>query len=105
MTGINPHGLGTVAEAVADAALAIPGVAELHGGPFGEVGTYLPGKRITGVVLDESSCAVNISVAYPANVLAVAQAVRAAVEQVIDLPITITVGDVSTAIIESKELT
>lgn len=85
------------AETIADAALCVPGVAELHGGQFGEVGTYLPNKRIVGVVVNESSCAVHISVKYPANVVAVAQQVRRAVEQVVDVPVTIIVGDLSIA--------
>ena len=58
------------AEIVADAVLAIPEVADLHGGQFGEVETYLPGRRVTGVVVDENSCAVHISVHYPADVAA-----------------------------------
>ncbi|MCJ0903943.1 Asp23/Gls24 family envelope stress response protein [Rhodococcus sp. ARC_M6] len=94
MTDTGPASTDGAAQTVADTALSVPGVAELHGGQFGEVGTYLPGKRITGVVLDETSCAVHISVKYPANVLTVAEQVRQAVGQVVDVPITITVGDV-----------
>lgn len=39
-------------ETLAAAVLATPGVAGLHGGRFGEVGTYLPGRRVVGVRLD-----------------------------------------------------
>ncbi|WP_245006062.1 MULTISPECIES: Asp23/Gls24 family envelope stress response protein [Rhodococcus] len=95
MSGPQRIDLGLAAETVADAALAVHGVAALHGGEFGEVGTYLPGKRVTGVVIDENGCNVHISVAYPANVVTVAQHVRDAVGQVVDVPITVTVGDVS----------
>jgi uncharacterized alkaline shock family protein YloU len=95
VSGIDRIDLGKAAETVADAALAVHGVAALHGGEFGEVGTYLPGKRLTGVVIDETGCNVHISVTYPANVVTVAQQVRDAVGKVIDLPITVTVGDVS----------
>ena len=38
-----------VAEGVRDAALAVDGVAALHGGRVGEVATYLPNTRIEGV--------------------------------------------------------
>ncbi|MFD4183444.1 hypothetical protein ACFWPB_20405, partial [Rhodococcus sp. NPDC058514] len=39
------------ADLIADAVLAVPGVAGLHGGMFGEVATYLPGRRVLGVAL------------------------------------------------------
>lgn len=37
------------AEAARTAALAVPGVAGLHGGRFGEVAILLPGERIEGL--------------------------------------------------------
>lgn len=38
-----------LAEAVAAAVLAHPGVARLSGGPFGTIASYLPGRRVVGV--------------------------------------------------------
>ncbi|WP_211489695.1 hypothetical protein [Georgenia thermotolerans] len=38
-----------VAVAVAEVTRAVPGVARLHPGAFGEVATYLPGHRVPGV--------------------------------------------------------
>lgn len=38
-----------VAEGVRDAAVAVDGVAALHGGRVGEIATYLPNTRIEGV--------------------------------------------------------
>ncbi|GAA3515036.1 hypothetical protein NUW87_02675 [Corynebacterium pilbarense] len=38
-----------VAEGVRDAAVAVDGVAALHGGRVGEVATYLPNVRIEGL--------------------------------------------------------
>lgn len=38
-----------VAEGVRDAAVAVDGVAALHGGRVGEITTYLPNTRIEGV--------------------------------------------------------
>jgi uncharacterized alkaline shock family protein YloU len=38
-----------LAERVADTVAAHPAVAGLHGGQFGVVATYLPGRRLTGV--------------------------------------------------------
>ena len=40
-----------LAEAVAAAVLAHPGVARLSGGPFGTIASYLPGRRVIGVRL------------------------------------------------------
>jgi len=37
------------AELAAAAALAVPGVAALYPGAFGEIGTHLPGRRVAGV--------------------------------------------------------
>lgn len=38
-----------LAELVADAVAAHPSVARLHGGTFGAVATWLPGRRLVGV--------------------------------------------------------
>lgn len=38
-----------VAEGVRDAAIAVDGVAALHGGRVGEIATYLPNTRIEGL--------------------------------------------------------
>ncbi|SDF85407.1 Asp23/Gls24 family envelope stress response protein [Klenkia brasiliensis] len=46
VAGVDPRVL-------AAAVLACPGVVRLSGGPFGAVGTYLPGERVTGVVVRE----------------------------------------------------
>lgn len=44
-------GLGPLPERVAEALLAHPAVAALSGGPYGTVASYLPGRRLPGVVL------------------------------------------------------
>ena len=56
MTGLGgPDPLGELAEGIARAALAVPGVAALSGGAFGAVATSLPGRRVVGVALRETS--------------------------------------------------
>lgn len=40
------------AERIAAAVLAVPGVVGLHDGAFGEIATYLPGRRVPGVRID-----------------------------------------------------
>jgi hypothetical protein len=54
----SPHdatapGRGSLSERVAGALLAHPDVARLSGGPYGSIATYLPGRRLEGVVLGE----------------------------------------------------
>lgn len=46
-------GAGPVPERVAAAVLAHPGVAGLSSGPYGAVVTYLPGRRVAGVVVGD----------------------------------------------------
>ena len=43
---------GVDVDAVAAAVQACPGVSDLHGGRYGEVTTYLPGRAVRGVVID-----------------------------------------------------
>ncbi|SDE04454.1 hypothetical protein [Rhodococcus tukisamuensis] len=82
------------AERLAALVLAVPDVADLHGGQFGEVATYLPGRRVSGISLTEDACAVHISVRYPANVVEVAARVRAALAAELAVPVHVTVEDV-----------
>ncbi|NYD21599.1 Asp23/Gls24 family envelope stress response protein [Kineococcus aurantiacus] len=44
-----PVGVEELADDVAAAVRAVPGVARLHAGALGELGTYLPGRRVPGV--------------------------------------------------------
>lgn len=44
-----PTGAAVLAERVAAAVTAHPEVAGLHGGRFGDITTYLPGRRLSGV--------------------------------------------------------
>lgn len=48
------------AEVVRDAVLAVPGVVAMHAGAFGEVGTYLPGRRVAGVRLTDDEVEVHV---------------------------------------------
>ncbi|PTR31368.1 hypothetical protein C8K36_101399 [Rhodococcus sp. OK519] len=85
----------STAELAAAAALSVPGVSGLHGGEFGTVATYLPGKRVTGVSLRDDSCAVHVTLHYPADLLATADHVRDAVRAVVDVPVDVTIEDLT----------
>jgi uncharacterized alkaline shock family protein YloU len=67
------------ADTIAAAVLAVPGVADLHPGMFGEVGTYLAGRRVPGIRITDNSVEVHLTVAFDAPVRETAAAVRSAV--------------------------
>ena len=83
------------AEAVASAVLAVPGVNALHAGVFGEVATYLPGRRVNGVRLSDEACEVHVVLDWGTPVLHTADAVRVAVERLVDGPVHVTVQDIA----------
>lgn len=68
-----------ISEILAAAVTAVPGVAALHSGMFGEVGTYLPGRRVQGIRLDSGIVQVHIVLSYGVPVTEVAARIRAAV--------------------------
>lgn len=83
-----------LADTVAAAALAVSGVAGLHGGEFGEIATYLPGRKVLGVRIDDRHCDIHISAEYPSDVNGVADGVRAAVEKLVPVSVSVTVEDI-----------
>jgi hypothetical protein len=68
------------ADAIAIAVSAASGVAALSGGRFGGVGTYLPGRRVTGVVIGDGDLEVHVVGRYGVPVAQIAADVRRAVE-------------------------
>jgi len=82
------------ADLVAAAALAVDGVADLHTGTFGEVATYLPGRRVSGVRITADVTEVHLVLRWGAPVLATADAVRVAVQPLVATPVDIAVQDV-----------
>ena len=83
------------ADRIAAAVRAVPGVADLHPGMFGEVGTYLPGRRVPGVRITDTTVEVHITVFFDAPVRDTAAAVRSVVAaQLPGAAVNITVEDV-----------
>ncbi|MFE5294436.1 hypothetical protein ACFQ8T_19830 [Isoptericola sp. NPDC056618] len=76
---------GSAAGLVRDAALAVPGVATLSSGLFGEIATYLPGGRVPGVRFSDDGVHVHIVVtaAGVQDLPGVAGAVHEAVRSVL----------------------
>ncbi len=67
------------ADQIAAAVLRQPAVVGLHGGRYGEVATYLPGRRVIGVQVEGGRVAVHLSVRYGLPLHPIAAAVRGAV--------------------------
>jgi len=51
-----------LADVISQRVLDHPAVAHLDGGPFGTVASYLPGRRVVGVRVDEESRSVDLVV-------------------------------------------
>lgn len=83
---------------IAAAALDVDSVAGLHAGRFGEVATYLPGQRITGVRVGETievHIVVDTALLPRATaVTAIGDEVRARAEQLAGRPVTVVVADI-----------
>jgi hypothetical protein len=62
VTVTDPAAPTPLAERIAAAVTAHPAVAGLHGGIFGAVATYLPGRRLTGVRVGEGDEPVELAV-------------------------------------------
>ena len=90
-----PQDPGAVADLVAAATLTVPGVTGLHAGSFGEVATYLPGRRVAGVRLGAERTEVHIAVAMGSPLLDVAAVVRDAVSPLVSTPVEVVVEDVT----------
>jgi len=81
-------------DSIAGVVSGIEGVAGLHGGMFGEAATYLPGRRVAGVRIDEHGTEVHVSLLYGHPLRHTAEAVRDAVAKLTSGPVHVTVEDV-----------
>lgn len=80
-------------EPVAAAVLACPAVSRLSAGPFGTVGTYLPGRRVAGVQITATEVTVRV-IARPTPLRALETQIRAAVSALVPgLPVHIGLDD------------
>jgi len=80
---------------IAAAVLQQRDVAGLHGGLFGEVATYLPGRRVTGVQIGGDRISVHVTARLRRPLRQIADDMRAAVLPLAaGLPIDIVIEDV-----------
>ena len=82
------------ADVVAAAVKGVPGVAGLHGGMFGEVGTYLPGRRVPGVRIGDGVTEVHVTLFYGSAVRETAGRIRDTVAGLVGGIVDVTVEDV-----------
>ncbi|WP_051026470.1 Asp23/Gls24 family envelope stress response protein [Nocardia higoensis] len=85
---------GGRADRIAAAVTAVPGVAGLHPGMFGEAATYLPGRRVAGIRVGERGVDIHVSVRFGVPIAQVAERIRAAVAAIDAGPVSIMVEDV-----------
>ncbi|MEV8378529.1 hypothetical protein AB0P21_37670 [Kribbella sp. NPDC056861] len=72
----------------------MPGVVGLHGGVFGEVATYLPGRRVAGIRITPERAEVHLTLVWGEPVRATAEIVRDVVGELTGVPVFVTVEDV-----------
>jgi hypothetical protein len=87
----------TTADDIAAVVLAVPDVVRLHAGRFGEVATYLPGRRVVGVKVGDDLIEVHVVVTGRVPVRRTAQLIHAAVARLVATPVHVFVEDVADA--------
>lgn len=86
------------ADTVAAAVLGCRGVVGLSGGTFGEVATYLPGRRVAGVRYTPQGLEVHVVAAWGDPLPEIADRVRGLLRLlVVDLPVDVVVDDIVAA--------
>ncbi|MEV6908713.1 hypothetical protein [Amycolatopsis sp. NPDC051071] len=82
------------ADRIATAVQALPVVAGLHSGRFGEIATLLRGRRIPGIRVRDDEITIGVIGRYPATAVEISDDVRAAVGP-LDRPIHVRIGDIA----------
>jgi hypothetical protein len=86
---------GVNVDDVATAVLACAGVAGLDGGQFGEVASYLPGRRIPGVVVSGGRVRVQIRIRWAARVPPLVALIIAVLRPLTrDRPVDVVIADI-----------
>jgi hypothetical protein len=86
---------GIDVDAVAAAVRACPGVSDLHGGRYGEVTTYLPGRVVRGVVVGGGRVRVQVRSAWGTEAPTLAAAITAALAPLTgNRPVDVAIADI-----------
>jgi len=83
-----------LADDVVAAVVAVPGVAAMHSGRFGEVATYLPGRRVAGVRVRADLVEVHVTANWGSDLLPLADAIRLAAASVASRTVHVVIQDV-----------
>lgn len=92
----------TDVDRIAAVVRSVAGVADLHAGLFGEVGTHLPGRRVAGVRLGEPGTDIHVIMYYGVSVHRTADAIRDAISGLVNGPVDITVEDIEPVPYDSR---
>jgi hypothetical protein len=86
---------GIDVDAVAAAVRACPGVSGLHGGRYGEVTTYLPGRAVRGVVVGGGRVRVQVRATWGTEAPPLAAAITAALTPLTgNRPVDVAIADI-----------
>jgi hypothetical protein len=86
---------GIDVDAVAAAVQACPGVSGLHGGRYGEVTTYLPGRAVRGVVVGGGRIRVQVRSAWGTKAPSLAAVITAALGPLTgNRPVDVAIADI-----------
>jgi hypothetical protein len=86
---------GIDVDAVAAAVRSCPGVSGLHGGRYGEVTTYLPGRAVRGVVVGAGRVRVQVRAAWGTEAPPLAAAITAALTPLTgNRPVDVAIADI-----------
>lgn len=90
-----PQAAKSLADGVREAVLLVDGVASTHTGTFGEVATYLPGRRVDGVRLRPDRAEVHVVLRWGAPVGPTADAIRAVTTAMTGTQVDVVIHDVA----------
>ena len=91
------------AERIATAVQAARHIAGLDSGPYGEIATYLPGRRVSGVRIRPESVTIGVIGRYPATATDIDACVRAAVGP-LDRPLHVHINDLHSSDNHSSDI-
>jgi hypothetical protein len=90
------------ADRIATAVQASRHIAGLDSGRYGEIATYLPGRRVSGVRIRPDSVTIGVIGRYPATATEIDASVRATVGP-LDRPLHVHIGDLDIGDIDSGD--
>lgn len=85
------------AQSIVASISSLPHVRGMHAGRFGEVALLFPGERVKGLLLIDGRLETHIVASMDGlpDLKELANAVRAIVEQQVDVPVDVIIGDVA----------